>query len=119
MQLPIGFTRLLSALLLPVAVCPQDFQTAQSSYSPGNSYSKQIYSSFIDLCCNFKRLEQFMNFHLYLDTDRIVTEVDLKRPHKPHRLAVSRAFQTYDQLIQWCDLVSTTQALQQIQELFE
>lgn len=64
-----------------------------------------------------------MNFHLYLDTERMVAEVDLKRPHKPRSLAVSRALQMYcvmyGQLIEWYDLVSTTQALQQIQELFE
>lgn len=78
-----------------MAVCLQDFQTVQNSYSLCNSYSKQIYSSFINLCYNFERLEQFMNFQLYLDTERIVGEVNLKRPHKPQSLAVRRAFKMY------------------------
>lgn len=79
--LPVGCIRFLSTLLLPVAVHPQDFGTAQSSYCPGISYSNQVYSSFINPCYNFERLGQFMNLHLYLDTDRIVVEIDFKRPY--------------------------------------
>lgn len=79
--------------------------------------------SFINLCYNFERLEQFKNFHLYSDTETTVAEVDLKRPHEPRSLAVSREFQMYGviygQLIELYDLVSTTWALQQIQALFE
>lgn len=94
-----------------------------SSCSPDNSYCKQMYLSSVNLCYNFERLEQFMNLHLYLDTETTVAEVDLKRPHKPRSLAVSREFQRYcviyGQLIELYDLVSTTWALQQIQALFE
>lgn len=45
-----------------LSACPEDFQSAQSSSSPGDSMNSGY---------NFERLEQFMNFHLYLDTERL------------------------------------------------
>lgn len=45
-----------------LSACPEDFQSAQSSSSPGDSMNSGY---------NFERLEQLMNFHLYLDTERL------------------------------------------------
>lgn len=83
-------------------VCPEDFQAAQSSSSPGKSMNS---------CYNFERLELFMNFHLYLDPERLQK---LKRPRYPHILAFRRAYHTYcvmyGQPKEWYDLVSTSRA---------